>query len=68
MANRDTGSSAMRRQERRLRSFWRHEQMAIQMALAAAFITGVWRTSAHWHRRLLRQGVRQAHSNSTQPR
>ena len=27
-------SSAVRRRERRLRSFWRHEQMAVQMALA----------------------------------
>ena len=30
-----SGGSAVRRRERRLRSFWRHEQMAIQMALAA---------------------------------
>ena len=29
-----SGGSAVRRRERRLRSFWRHEQMAIQMALA----------------------------------
>ena len=28
------GGSALRRRERRLRSFWRHEQMAIQMVLA----------------------------------
>ena len=27
--------SAVRRRERRLRSFWRHEQMAVQMALAS---------------------------------
>ena len=30
-----SGGSAVRRRERRLRSFWRHEQMAIQMALAS---------------------------------
>ena len=30
-----SGGSAVRRCERRLRSFWRHEQMAIQMALAS---------------------------------
>ena len=30
------GSSARRRRERRLRSFWRHEKMAIQMALSEA--------------------------------
>ena len=30
-----SGGSVVRRRERRLRSFWRHEQMAIQMALAA---------------------------------
>ena len=29
-----SGGSAVRRRERRLRSFWRHEQMAVQMALA----------------------------------
>ena len=29
-----SGGSAVRRRERRLRSFWRHERMAIQMALA----------------------------------
>ena len=28
------GGSALRRRERRLRSFWRHEQMAVQMVLA----------------------------------
>ena len=37
MAERDAaGSSARRRRERRLRSFWRHEKMAIQMALSEA--------------------------------
>ena len=30
------GSSARRRRERRLRSFWRHEKLAIQMALSEA--------------------------------
>ena len=29
-----SGGSARRRRERRLRSFWRHEQMAVQMVLA----------------------------------
>ena len=37
MAERDAaGSSARRRRERRLRSFWRHEKLAIQMALFEA--------------------------------
>ena len=37
MAERDAaGSSARRRRERRLRSFWRHEKLAIQMALSEA--------------------------------
>ena len=32
MAECEAGSSARRRRERRLRSFWRHEQMAIQIS------------------------------------
>ena len=31
-----SGGSAVRRRERRLRSFWRHEQLSIKMALASA--------------------------------
>ena len=36
MAGRDCGTSARRRRERRLRSAWRHEQLSVAMALAAA--------------------------------
>ena len=36
MADRDSGSSARRSRERRLRSWWRHEQQSVRAALAAA--------------------------------
>ena len=50
MAERDAaGSSARRRRERRLRSFWRHEKLAIQMALSEAMhhsaSRGAWHVS-----------------------
>ena len=36
MAERDSGGAARRRRKRRLRMHWRHEQVALQMTLAAA--------------------------------
>ena len=36
MAGGDSGSAAKRRRERRLRSAWRHEQLSVAMAVAAA--------------------------------
>ena len=36
MAGGDSGSATKRRRERRLRSAWRHEQLSVAMALAAA--------------------------------
>ena len=41
------GCSAWRRRDRRLRAFWRHEQQAVRMAVAAATHHSYHRSSAH---------------------
>ena len=63
MAGRDSGSAARRRRERRLRSAWRHEQLSVAMALAAAA-----HHSAPRGQKLARAGVRPGAPEDPEPR
>ena len=54
-----SGGSARRRRERRLRSFWRHEQMAVQMVLATVTHHSFGKVgTTHAARRGQKQGTR----------